>query len=165
MKMWKFSHTDVYQYGERQTMCHLMTLCCCPQLHVDRPGYSNPCRYQLCQTLGGIYLTVTIDDSKRKTHHKHTAHMLHQPQTGHTSHRYTAGTGTSPIHSSTNRPTRHTAATIPRIWCCGVILDGKWTFDSVTSWTPSTSTRICSVMFTNVSCSATVLHANSDVQL
>ena len=29
---------------------------CCPQLHVHRPGYADPCRCQLCQTLGGIYL-------------------------------------------------------------------------------------------------------------
>ena len=29
----------------------------CPQLHVGRPSYSNPCWRQLCQTLGGIYMT------------------------------------------------------------------------------------------------------------
>ena len=33
---------------------------------MDRPGYSNPRRFQLCQTLVGIYLTVTIEDSKKK---------------------------------------------------------------------------------------------------
>ena len=33
----------------------------CPQLHVDRPGFTNPC--QLCQTLGGINLRVDIEDS------------------------------------------------------------------------------------------------------
>ena len=38
----------------------------CPQLHVDIPGYVNPFRGQLCQTLGGIDLTVTIDDSIKK---------------------------------------------------------------------------------------------------
>ena len=38
----------------------------CLQLHVDRPGYSNPCRCQLSQALGGIYLTVTIEESKKK---------------------------------------------------------------------------------------------------
>ena len=38
----------------------------CPQLHVDRPGFSNPCRCQLCQTLGGINLTVDIEDSMKK---------------------------------------------------------------------------------------------------
>ena len=37
-----------------------------PQLHVDRPGFSNPCRCQLCQTLGGINLTVDIEDSTKK---------------------------------------------------------------------------------------------------
>ena len=67
MKMWKLSHTDVCDCGERQTMSHLMT---CgdapPQLHVDRPGFSNPCRCQLCQTLGGINLTVDIEDSTKK---------------------------------------------------------------------------------------------------
>ena len=30
---------------------------------MDRPGYANPCRCQLCQTLGGIYLTVIIEYS------------------------------------------------------------------------------------------------------
>ena len=38
----------------------------CPQLHVDVPGYSNPCRFQLCQTLRGIYLTVTIGTRWRR---------------------------------------------------------------------------------------------------
>ena len=39
----------------------------CPQLHVDRLGCSNPCRCQLCyKTLGGIYLTVAIEDSMKK---------------------------------------------------------------------------------------------------
>ena len=38
----------------------------CPQLHVDRPGFSNPCRCQLCQTLGGINLTVDIEYSTKK---------------------------------------------------------------------------------------------------
>ena len=34
----------------------IMTCGDAPQLHVERPGYTNPCRWQLCQTLGGIYL-------------------------------------------------------------------------------------------------------------
>ena len=34
---------------------------------MDRPGFSNPCRCQLCQTLGGINLTVDIEDSTKKT--------------------------------------------------------------------------------------------------
>ena len=38
----------------------------CPQLHVDRPGCSNPCRCQLCQTVRGIYLTVNSEDSMKK---------------------------------------------------------------------------------------------------
>ena len=32
-------------------------MCRCPQLHVDRPGYASPCWCQLCQTLGGLYMT------------------------------------------------------------------------------------------------------------
>ena len=47
---------------------HLMTY---PQLHVDRPGYSNNCWCQLCQTLGGIYLTVTIEDTMKKNTRTH----------------------------------------------------------------------------------------------
>ena len=46
-------------------MSHLMT-CAMLQLHVDRPGYPKPCLYQLCQTLGGVYLTVAIEDSTKK---------------------------------------------------------------------------------------------------
>ena len=38
----------------------------CPQLNMDRPVYASPCRCQLCQTLGGIYLTVNIEDSMKK---------------------------------------------------------------------------------------------------
>ena len=34
--------------------------------YVDRPGYSNPYRCQLCQTLGIIDLTVTIEDSIKR---------------------------------------------------------------------------------------------------
>ena len=34
--------------------------------YVDRPGYSNPYRCQLCQTLGRIDLTVTIEDSIKR---------------------------------------------------------------------------------------------------
>ena len=30
---------------------------------VDIPGFSNPCRCQLCQTMGGINLTVDVEDS------------------------------------------------------------------------------------------------------
>ena len=40
MKMWKLSHTSSYD------------IWWCPQLHVDRPGYANPCRCQLCQNTG-----------------------------------------------------------------------------------------------------------------
>ena len=35
----------------------------CPQLHL---AIQNPCRCQLYQTLGGIYLTVTIQDSMKR---------------------------------------------------------------------------------------------------
>ena len=42
--------------GERQTIVSSYDMWWCPQLHVDRPGYPNPCRCQLWQTLGGIYL-------------------------------------------------------------------------------------------------------------
>ena len=53
--------------GERQTMSHLMTCGDAPNcIPVDRPGSSNPCRCQLCQTLGGINLTVDIEDSTKK---------------------------------------------------------------------------------------------------
>ncbi len=38
----------------------------CPQLHVDWPSFSNHCRCQLCQTLGGINLTVDIEESTKK---------------------------------------------------------------------------------------------------
>ena len=38
----------------------------CPQLHVDRPGYTNLRRCQLCQTPGGIYLIVTMEDTMKK---------------------------------------------------------------------------------------------------
>ena len=49
----------------------------CPQLHLDRPGCSNPCRCQLCQTLGGIYLTVDIEDSMKKILYlKHIIHTV-----------------------------------------------------------------------------------------
>ena len=47
-------------------MYQLMTRGDAPQLHVDRPGYVNPCRCQLCQTLGGIYQIVTVEDSMKK---------------------------------------------------------------------------------------------------
>ena len=57
----------------------------CPQLHVDRPGFSNPCRCQLCQTLGGINLTVDIEDSTKndyepvKPHHSSMFRPRNQP--------------------------------------------------------------------------------------
>ena len=51
----------IASYG-RWPGTHLMT-CGDAQLHVDRPGFSNPCRCQLCKTLGGINLTVDIEDS------------------------------------------------------------------------------------------------------
>ena len=38
----------------------------CPQLHVDRHGYTNLRRRQLCQTPGGIYLIVTMEDTMKK---------------------------------------------------------------------------------------------------
>ena len=44
-------------------MFHLMI--CGAQLHISRPGYPNPCGYQLCQTLGGVYLTGAIEDSMK----------------------------------------------------------------------------------------------------
>ena len=62
-KMWMLSHTDVCDCGERQTMSHLMACGDAPQLHVDRPGYTNSCRCQLCQPLGGIYPTINVEDS------------------------------------------------------------------------------------------------------
>ena len=55
--MWLWGETDYISYFD---------MCWCPQLRVDRSGYANHCRCQLCQTLGGIYLTVTIDDSMKK---------------------------------------------------------------------------------------------------
>ena len=33
---------------------------------MDRPGYAKPCRCQLCQTLGGVYLKVAIEDSMKE---------------------------------------------------------------------------------------------------
>ena len=61
---------------------------------MDRPGFSNPCRCQLCHTLGGINLTVDIEDSSKKivlpisavsnvqhvipaVHHSHSVVVLH----------------------------------------------------------------------------------------
>ena len=52
--------------GERQTMSHLMTCDDAPNCTMDRLGYLNPCRCQLWQTLGGIYLTAVIEDSTKK---------------------------------------------------------------------------------------------------
>ena len=45
--------SDVCYCGERQTMSNLMTCSDVHQLHVDRPGYVNPCRCEFYQTLGG----------------------------------------------------------------------------------------------------------------
>ena len=42
----------------------------CPQLHLDRPVYSNPYWCQLCQTLGGVYLTVTIEGSMKNVNYQ-----------------------------------------------------------------------------------------------
>ena len=48
MKMWKLSHTGVSDYGERQTMSHLMTFGDAPNcMWADLPHYPN---YR-CQTL------------------------------------------------------------------------------------------------------------------
>ena len=65
MKMQKLSHTDVCDSGERQTMCHLMTC-------GDAPG--RTWTDSAIPTLGGVncakhcyYLTVTIEDSMKKT--------------------------------------------------------------------------------------------------
>ena len=52
--------------GERQTMSHLMTCDGAHNCTMDRLGYINPCRCQLCQTLGGIYITAAIEDSTKK---------------------------------------------------------------------------------------------------
>ena len=38
---------------------------------MDRPGFSNSCRCQLCQTLGGINLTVDIEDSTKISRFSH----------------------------------------------------------------------------------------------
>ena len=45
--------------GERQTMSHLMT--CVHAPNCTWTDLANPRRRQLCQTLGGIYLTVNIE--------------------------------------------------------------------------------------------------------
>ena len=37
-----------------------------PPIARGQTGYANPCRCQLCQTLGGIYLIVPIEDSMKK---------------------------------------------------------------------------------------------------
>ena len=47
-------------------MSHLMTCDDAPNSTMDRLGYLNPCRCQLCQTLGGIYITAAIEDSTKK---------------------------------------------------------------------------------------------------
>ena len=68
MQMWKLSHTYVCDGGQRQTMYHLMHVVMPPiiiargQTWVFQP--LPIC--QLCQTLGGIYLTVNIEDSMKK---------------------------------------------------------------------------------------------------
>ena len=63
MNIWKLFQTYVCDCKERQTMSHIMTCDDTPNCtHVDRPGYANPWRCQLCQTLGGIYLTASIED-------------------------------------------------------------------------------------------------------
>ena len=51
---------------ERQTMSHLMTCDDATNCTTDRLGNINPCRCQLCQTLGGIYLTAAVEDSTKK---------------------------------------------------------------------------------------------------
>ena len=56
-------HTNVCDCGERQTMSHLITCGDAPNC----TWYANHCQCQLCQTLGGIYLTVTIEYSMKKT--------------------------------------------------------------------------------------------------
>ena len=47
-------------------MSHLMTCDGAHNCTMDRLGYINPCRCQLCQTLGGIYITAAIEDSTKK---------------------------------------------------------------------------------------------------
>ncbi len=64
MKMWKLSHTDVCDCGERQTMYHLITCgdapnCTWTDLAFPTLADVN-CAKQLCQTLGGINMTVDI---------------------------------------------------------------------------------------------------------
>ena len=66
MNMWKLSHTDVCDCVERQTMSHLMTCGDVPNCTLTDMAIPTTSRYQLCQTLGGIYLTVAIEDSAKK---------------------------------------------------------------------------------------------------
>ena len=65
MKMWKLSYRCMWLWGETYYGSSY-DMCWCPQMHADRRGYANPCQCQLCQTLGGICLTVTIEDSVKK---------------------------------------------------------------------------------------------------
>ena len=63
-RQWNLISCSPHQHGHFAAMVTLdKSMWWCPQLHVDRPGYSNLCRRQLCQTPGVIYLTVTIEDS------------------------------------------------------------------------------------------------------
>ena len=47
-------------------LCIILWHVVMPQLHVDRPGYTNLRRCELGQTLGGIYIIVTMEDSMKK---------------------------------------------------------------------------------------------------
>ena len=74
MKMWKLALSNRCMWlWEETDYVSSYDIWWCPQLHVDWRGYPNPCRCQLYQTLGGIYLTAAIEDSTKK---KLTSHAL-----------------------------------------------------------------------------------------
>ena len=68
MKMWKLSYTDVCDCVERQTMSHLMTCGDAPNCTWTDLAFPTLAGVELCQTLGGINLTVSVDieDSTKK---------------------------------------------------------------------------------------------------
>ena len=63
----------------RDRLCLILWHVLMPPITRGQTGYANPCRCQLCQTLGGIYITVYIEDSMKKTWWQ--ARQLHVPQT------------------------------------------------------------------------------------